>query len=300
METSLIGKTFVVTGATSGIGLAAAEILVRAGADVIGVGRSLERCRDAEWWLRSLRSDVDIDYIVADLSLQREVHHLAEQVQSRLEMQGKTCLDGLINNAATFSYWFTLTADGVELQWAVNHLAPFLLTCRLLPLLQKARAARVVTVSSDSHYGARLHWDDPQLRRRYNGLTAYGTTKLANILFTLELNRRLGAGSSVRAFAADPGLVKTDIGFKGTPPIAGWVWKWRRSGGIEPEEAARGICFLASEPSIQDAADLYWKHSQPKRASRRAVDSAAAQRLWELSAQMVGFDLLEVENAAVG
>jgi NAD(P)-dependent dehydrogenase (short-subunit alcohol dehydrogenase family) len=157
METSLIGKTFVVTGATSGIGLAAAEALVRAGADVIGVGRSFERCRDTEWWLRSLRSDVDIDYIVADLSLQREVHHLADQVQSRLEMQGKTSLDGLINNAATFSYWFTLTADGVELQWAVNHLAPFLLTSRLLPLLQKAPAARVVTISSDSHYGARLN-----------------------------------------------------------------------------------------------------------------------------------------------
>jgi retinol dehydrogenase 12 len=299
METNLAGKTYVVTGATSGIGLATAERLVRAGADVIGVGRSFERCRDAEWWLRSIRSDVDVDYLTGDLSLQRDVRRLAVEVRNRLEMQAKIGLDGLINNAATFSYWFTLTMDGVELQWAVNHLAPFLLTNELLPALKQAPSARVVTVSSDSHYGARLNWEDLQQRRRYNGLNAYGTTKLANILFTLELNRLLKAESNVRAFAADPGLVKTDIGFKGTPPIAGWVWKWRRSGGIDPQEAASGIAFLATEPAIHDADDLYWKHGQPKHASRRALDASAAHRLWEVSAQMCGLAVMEVEDAAV-
>jgi NAD(P)-dependent dehydrogenase (short-subunit alcohol dehydrogenase family) len=299
METNLVGKTFVVTGATSGIGLATAETLVRSGADVIGVGRSLERCQDSEWWLRSIRPDGEVDYITADLSLQREVHQLADQVRSRLVMQGKTSLDGLINNAATFSYWFTLTADGVELQWAVNHLAPFLLTNEMLPALQQAPSARVVTVSSASHYGARLNWEDLQQRRHYNGLKVYGTTKLANILFTLELNRRLKADTNVRAFAADPGLVKTNIGFKGTPAIAGWVWKWRRSGGIDPLEAANGIAFLVTEPSIHDADDLYWKHGQPKRASRRALDANVACRLWEVSAQMCGLVVMEVEDAAV-
>jgi NAD(P)-dependent dehydrogenase (short-subunit alcohol dehydrogenase family) len=298
METNLSGKTFVVTGATSGIGLATAETLIGAGADVIGIGRSCERCRDMEWRLRSIRPDVEVDYIAADLSVQSEVGSAAEQVRTRLAIQEKNGLDGLINNAATFSYWFTLTADGIELQWAVNHLAPFLLTHELLPQLKNVPAGRVVTVSSDSHYGARLNWNDLQLRRRYNGLAAYGNTKLANVLFTLELNRRLGPDSTVRAFAADPGLVKTDIGFKGTPKIAGWVWKWRRSGGIEPQESARGIAFLVSEPSIQDAGEIYWKHCQPKRASRRALDIASARRLWQVSAQMCGLSITEVENAA--
>jgi NAD(P)-dependent dehydrogenase (short-subunit alcohol dehydrogenase family) len=296
METKLAGKTFVVTGATSGIGLATAEALVRSGAHVLGVGRSVERCRDMEWWLRSIRSDVEVDYIPADLSLQREVLDLAGQIYSRLQVQGKSGLDGLINNAATFAYWYTLTADGIELQWAVNHLAPFLLTHQLLPLLQLAPAGRIVTVSSDSHYGARLNWTDLQLRRSYNGLRAYGNTKLANILFTQEMNRRLGASSHVRAFAADPGLVKTDIGFKGTPAIAGVIWKWRRSGGIEPEQAARGIAYLATEPALQEALELYWKHGQPKRASRKALDPVSARRLWDVSAQMCGLDVEEVQH----
>lgn len=297
MQTNLKDKTFVITGATSGIGLATAETLAEAGADVIGIGRSPERCRDAEWRLRSISPDIEVDYIAADLSLQGEVRRAAADVRRRLEMQEKDHLDGLVNNAATFSYWFTQTAEGVELQWAVNHLAAFLLTRELLPLLEAAPAARVVTVSSDSHYGARLNWNDVQLRRRYNGLSAYGNTKLANILFTLALRQRLGAASSVRAFAADPGLVKTDIGFKGTPPLAGWVWKWRRSGGIEPRQAAEGIAFLATDPSIHDSEELYWKHGQPKRASRRAVDAAAAQRLWEISARLCGVTAAEVEHA---
>ena len=132
--------------------------------------------------------------------------------------------------------------------------------------------ARVVTVSSDSHYGARLDWDDPQLRRHYNGLRAYGNTKLADVLFTLELNRRLGQGSSVHAFAVDPGLVKTDIGMKGTPSLVSWVWKVRRSGGTAADVPARCIVYMLAEPSVQDSSQVYWKDSLPKRASRAATD----------------------------
>ena len=149
----------------------------------------------------------------------------------------------------------------------------------------------MVNISSDSHYSARLDWNDLQLRRHYNGLLAYGNTKLANILFTHEFNRRLGPQSLVRAFAADPGLVQTDIGLKGTPSIARWVWKIRRSGGISSEEAAKGVVFLLTEPSIQNAPDLYWKQCRPKKASRNAVDGAAAARLWALSEQMCGIQV---------
>lgn len=291
---SLVGKTFVVTGATSGIGLAAAEMMATRGAWVLGIGRSAERCREAERRLRGLNPQSPALYHVADLSLQSQVREAASWVRQMLAGQQLTALDGLINNAGTFTYWLTLTAEGFETQWAVNYLAAFLLTHELLPLLNAAPQARVVTVSSDSHFGLRLNWSDIQLRRHYNSLRAYGQTKLAAVLFSLELNRRLGPDAHLRAFAADPGLVKTDIGMKGNPALVRWVWERRRSGGISPQESARGVVFLACDPGIQQSQAVYWKHGAPKAASRYALDLDSAARLWALSEQMCG---IQTENA---
>jgi len=288
MENSLAGKTVVVTGATSGIGLATADLLAGKGADVIGVGRSPERCREAESRLRMAHPEGRVVYYVADLSLQSQVRLVAAQIREVIGSNGAGGLNGLVNNAGTFTYRLTLTPEGFEMQWAVNHLAGFLLTHELLPLLQAAEVARVVTVSSMSHYLGRIHWDDVQLRRHYNGLRAYRQSKLANVLFTLELNRRMGAQSKLRAFAADPGLVNTDIGGKGNPGFVGRVWRWRAASGISPEESARGIVYLVSEPSIQNAPEIYWKHGAPKRPGRHALDEASARRLWELSEEMCG------------
>jgi retinol dehydrogenase-12 len=288
MVSSLRGKVIVVTGATSGIGLAAAEELTRQGAEVIGVGRSVQRCQAAEQRLRALSSAGRATYCVADLTQQGEVRRLAETVREMAAAAGRPALDGLVNNAGAFTYWLALTSEGFETQWAVNHLAPFLLTLELLPLLEAAPSARIVTVTSGSHRHTSLNWADIQLRRRYSGLRAYNQTKLANVLFTVELNRRLGSGSHVRAFAADPGLVQTDIGLKGTPGMVQWIWERRRAGGISPAEAARGIVFLLSEPSIQDSRQAYWKHGRSLPPSRQALDTAAAQRLWAISEQMCG------------
>jgi len=288
MVSSLGGKVIVVTGATSGIGMAAAEELTRQGAEVIGVGRSAQRCQAAEQRLRDLNPVGRATYCVADLTRQGEVRKLAETVRGMATAAGRPALDGLVNNAGAFTYWLALTCEGFETQWAVNHLAPFLLTLELLPLLEAAPSARIVTVSSGSHRHTNLNWADIQFRRRYSGLRAYNQTKLANVLFTVELNRRLGSGSHVRAFAADPGLVKTDIGCKGTPGLVQWIWERRRAGGISPAEAARGIVFLLSEPSIQDSRQAYWKHGRSTSPSRQALDAAAAQRLWAVSAQMCG------------
>jgi NAD(P)-dependent dehydrogenase (short-subunit alcohol dehydrogenase family) len=287
MDTTLAGKTYVISGATSGIGLAMAEQLAAQGAALIGIGRSPERCRATERRLRSACPGVEIDYLVADLSLQSEVRKAAAGVREVLERRGTAALDGLVNNAGTFTYWLALTREGFETQWAVNHLAAFLLTHELLPLLEAAPAARVVTVSSGSHYTARMQWDDIQLRRSYNGLRAYEQTKLANVLFTAELNRRLRVqGSRVRAYAADPGLVKTDIGLKGTPAVVRWVWSLRRSGGITAEESARGIVYLLTQPAVGEAAGIYWKHGAPKAPSKRGLEVDSARRLWEMSENM--------------
>ncbi len=288
MATSIMGKTIVVTGATSGIGLATATALNGMGAHVIGIGRSPQRCRETERRLNAAHPAGGAVVCEADLTLQSEVRRVAGEIRMLLASRGRPGLDGLVNNAGTFTYWLNLTAEGFETQWAVNHLAPFLLTLELLPLLQAAATARIVTVSSESHAHTRLNWSDIQLRWHYNGLQAYKQTKLANVLFTAELNRRLGPGSTVRAFAADPGLVQTDIGYKGTPGIVQWVWSRRRAMGISPEEAAKGIVHLLGEVSVQRSPEVYWRHGRPRRADPAGLDPVDGQRLWALSAQMCG------------
>jgi NAD(P)-dependent dehydrogenase (short-subunit alcohol dehydrogenase family) len=283
-----VDKTVVVTGATSGIGLAAAENLARAGIAVIGIGRSEERCRAAEEQLRGLHPALEPRYLKADLSLQSEVRAVGEKIRGLLERGGRQSLDGLLNNAGGFSFGRRTTSEGFEWTWALNHLAPFLLTQLLLPPLQAASAARVVTVSSGSHYGARMHWEDLPLRRFYFGWTAYGQSKLANVLFTLELNRRLGAQSAVQAFAADPGLVNTGIGTKGTPRFLGWAWKQWSAHGLSPEATAKGIVRVLLEPDVSRADGIYWKHGKPVAPNPAALDEGFARRLWDISERMCG------------
>lgn len=294
MDSSLPRKTFVVTGATSGIGLAVTQQLLQHSHSVIGVARSLERCAAQEAALQAYCSTgARVCMLTADLSLQSEILRLVPEIASVLSGWQAPCLDVLINNAGAVPFWQTFTAEGFDLQWALNHLAPFLLTLELLPLLKQAPAGRVVTVSSGSHYGSKLKWEDIQLRRHYNALRAYSQTKLANVLFTVELDRRLRKDSRVRAFAADPGLVNTEIGLKSNSFLARWAWDIRRRGGITPAESARGIVFLATEPSIQEANDLYWKHGKPKPADPNGLNVEAASHLWKLSARMCGLDTLE-------
>jgi NAD(P)-dependent dehydrogenase (short-subunit alcohol dehydrogenase family) len=281
-------KAIVVTGATSGIGLAAAEQLARAGVALIGIGRSEERCRAAEQRLRALHPSAKVNYLTADLSLQSEVRAAAEKVREVLTGMGTPQLNGLLNNAGGFSLGRKITAEGFELSWALNYLAPFLLTHELLPLLRAVPWGRVVTVSSGSHYGAHMNWNDLQLRRFYNGWQAYGQSKLATVLFTLELNRRLGPQSTVQAFAADPGLVNTGIGGKGTPAFVGWAWKLWSAHGLTPDESAEGIVYLLIDPNARPENGIYWKHGKPVDPDPAALDLESARRLWKISEQMCG------------
>ena len=280
-------KTYVITGATSGIGLAIMEGLAELGHDLIGIGRSPERCEDQNERLIELFPASKINYLVADLSNQIDIREVVNEIDEVLSFWGNDGLDGLINNAGTFTFWQTLTEEGFETQWAVNHLAPFLLTNLLLPLLEKKADARVITISSGSHYNAKLNWSDLQGMGRYNPLKAYKHTKLANVLFTVELNRRLGPGSTIRAFAADPGLVNTEIGAKAHSRIAKQIWVRRRKKGIPAAQSAAGIICLLDE-DLENRSAQYWKHGKAKNPNPFALNKDHGWRLWEISAKMTG------------
>jgi NAD(P)-dependent dehydrogenase (short-subunit alcohol dehydrogenase family) len=283
-------RLFVVTGGTSGIGLAVIRQLIARGHTVIGVGRSEARCGAVTRQLAGSHPVGRLAFAVADLSTQLNVRGLAKDIERRLDAWGEAGLDGMVNNAGTFTFWQTLTPEGFETQWAVNHLAPFLLTNLLLPRLQAKPESRVVTVSSGSHYGARLDWADIQRMRHYNPLKVYKQTKLANILFTMELRRRQGEASGVRAFAADPGLVDTDMGMKVNSRLARWVWSIRRRSGLPAEQAASGIVRLLLDPDVLESSQIYWKDGRPRPPDPAGLDEDAAYRLWELSAQMCGLE----------
>jgi NAD(P)-dependent dehydrogenase (short-subunit alcohol dehydrogenase family) len=282
---ALAGKTAVITGATSGIGLASAKLFALHGARVIGIGRDVDRCRQAEESIKALCPDAKLSYLMADLSALSQVRRLAKDIRAELLRAGSGCLDVLVNNAGTYSQNKVLTEDGIEKTFAVNHLAPFLLTNSLLPELRQSTAGRVITISSDSHYNmtidpAAIH--DPNF---YLGILAYGQSKLANVLFTLEFNRR-NIGSTVHAYAVDPGLVRTEIAFKGQPAFSRFIWKIRRSAGVETDVPAGTVLYLSCEPSVQNTRENYWFDRKPKRCSREASDTVMAVKLWNTSMRL--------------
>lgn len=280
-------KTIIITGATSGIGLALARQLLTQGCNVIGIGRSTERCQQAQRALSNVNPHTHLTYLLADLSLQVQIHKLAGQIKQQLASWQIAYLDGLVNNAATLPFHQTITMEGYDTQWAVNYLSGFLLTNLLLPYMDCAPAARIVSVSSASHYHTRMHWHDLQLFHSYNPLRAYKHTKLAQVLFIHELNRHLQDFPNIKAFAADPGLVNTDIGLKGNSSFMDWIWKLRRKGGVSPDKAAEGIAFLLLDMGVQNSDQIYWRDSHPQTPNPRALNLKDCQRLWQISSRMV-------------
>lgn len=282
------GRTILITGATSGIGLAAAEDLAARGWQILGVGRSPERCRQADAAIRSSCPEARLAWFCADLATQAEVRRLGSETCAWLAA-AELPLDVLLNCAATVRSWYTATPDGYEMQFAVNHLAGYLLARLLQPQLAASPLARVLTVSSASHKGVRIRWGDIMNRRRYSCLRAYQQSKLCNVLFTRELNRR-SAGTPVRAIAIDPGLVRTDIGSKWTGGLVARFWRQRSRHGISAWQAAAGIVWLCRQaPDWQPAGD-YYHNCEPAATSRTARDPDAAIRLWELSARLCGLE----------
>jgi NAD(P)-dependent dehydrogenase (short-subunit alcohol dehydrogenase family) len=171
------------------------------------------------------------------------------------------------------------TEDGIETTFAVNHLAPFLLTNLLLPRLSQVPNSRVITISSDSHFHTRFIPERAKNPSFYFGLTAYKVSKLSNILFSLEFNR-LQKGNPPHAFAVDPGLVNTEIGMKRTGGLARLVWRSRKNLGVPPSIPAKTILYLANNPQLNHSTDIYWHLCQPKQPDPAALDLKMARRLW--------------------
>ena len=272
----LSGKTVLVTGGTAGIGRETALGLARRGAQVVIVGRNAEKARQVCDELRAATGPGQVDFLLADFSKLAEVRTLAAEFLSRFGT-----LNVLINNVGLINLQREVSADGFELTFAVNHLAPFLLTRLLLPALEKGAPARIVNVSSDAHRSARLDFGNLQLEQGYSSFGAYGRSKLMNILFTRELARRV-ASKRITANALHPGMVASDFmkkpGFLGTAGNA-----FMSVFGISPEKGARTSLYLAASPEVEGKSGRYFARSKESTPSRQAQDDEAARRLWELS-----------------
>jgi NAD(P)-dependent dehydrogenase (short-subunit alcohol dehydrogenase family) len=273
------GRVCVVTGATSGIGRATAAALARQGAQLVLVSRDRGRGETAAAGLAAAGGPAP-RLEVADLASMAQVRALADRLGA-LER-----IDVLINNAGLMAGQRRVTADGFDEVFAVNHLAPFLLTGLLLGKLTASGPARVVTVTSGAHTAARLDLDDLQLEQGWESWRAYANSKLANVLFTRELARRL-AGGTVTANCAHPGLVRTRFGRETRQPMRTAI-TLARPFMLSPQRGARTVVYLAASPEVATATGGYYVKSQRREPSPAARDAAAARRLWQLSEELTG------------
>jgi len=276
----MTGRTVVVTGGTAGIGKATALGLAAMGAHVAITSRDRQRCQAAASEIRAAGGG-QVDVFVADLSAQSEVRRLAGDLLQRLPR-----IDVLINNAG--GYWNTrhVTADGLEHTFALNHLAPFLLTSLLLERLKQSAPARVVTVSSNMQALGRIDFSDLQGERSYSGARAYNQSKLANVLFTYELARRLPA-ASVTANALHPGVTRTAFGAEDPAAIQRLFMPFMRPLMKTPARGAATSIYLASAPGLEQVSGRYFASSKPRKSAERSYDETAAGRLWKVSADLI-------------
>lgn len=274
-------KICLITGATNGIGRAATTALAQKGATVIVVGRDEERCQETVSQVKTQTGNPHVDYLLADLSVQAQVRGLAEDFRSRYER-----LDVLVNNAAMINFRRQLSADGIEMNFALNHLSYFLLTNLLLDTLKAGAPARVINVSSNSHRRKQLDFGDLELKRGYWAGTAYGRSKLCNLYFTYELARRL-VGTGVTVNAMHPGFVRTNMAANN-----GWLVRFFlpfvHRNSLTPEQGADTIVYLASSPEVEGLSGKYFVRRREVASDPVSHDESAAKQLWQVSEEMTG------------
>jgi NAD(P)-dependent dehydrogenase (short-subunit alcohol dehydrogenase family) len=274
------GKTVLVTGANQGIGKATAIALAAKGAHVVLVARNAEKGAAALAEVQAAGGG-GAELIVADLSSQEQVRRAAAELKSRHQR-----LDVLVNNAGVYVPERHTTVDGLEETFGLNHLGYFLLTRELLDVLQATAGARIVNVSSEAHRGAKMRWDDLQFEKTpYRGFKAYGQSKLANVLFTYELARRL-EGTGVTANCLHPGVIGSGFGQTYGSALSILV-KIARPFMLTPEEGARTSVYLASSPEVAGVTGKYFSKCKPVKSNAVSYDVQSQQKLWSLSEQLV-------------
>jgi NAD(P)-dependent dehydrogenase (short-subunit alcohol dehydrogenase family) len=267
----------LVTGATAGIGLATARGIAQQGATVVIVGRSPERSRAAVDQIREQTGNPRVDFLLADLSLQRDIRQLVEEFRERYAR-----LHVLVNNVGGMFLNGQVSAEGIEMTFALNHLGYYLLTRLLCPILKANAPARIVNVASVAHVGARLDFENLQL----GGWNGYKRSKLANLLFTCELARRLD-GSGITVNALHPGLVASDFGMNNRGLFC-WIKPFVDWFAVSNERGAETSVYLACSSAVAGVTGAYFAGCRPQRSSPASHDRASAARLWEISATMTG------------
>jgi NAD(P)-dependent dehydrogenase (short-subunit alcohol dehydrogenase family) len=278
------GKVCVITGANSGIGYETALALAKKRAELLIISKDEQKVGRTVENLKKETKNNRIDGLCIDLSVQREIREGAKKILSQ-----KPVIDVLINNAGTWYSNLTYTEENIEMQFAVNHLAYFYLTHLLLPAVAKSSDPRIINVGSDSHFSGKLHFNDINLIKKYHGLRAYSQSKLGNLFFTYEFDRRKPL-DKICINCLQPGLVKTNIGLKHTVALHGLAWKLRRLRGVSPAEGAETSIYLASSDEVKGVSGKYWEKCRIKKSSKRSYVREDAQRLWLLSERLCDID----------
>ena len=294
-EPTTRGKVVVVTGASSGLGLQTAKQLASHGAEIVMIVRDQTRGEQARTQIAQLATGKPPVLMLADLSVQADIHRAAAELSDRYDR-----VDVLINNAGNAFNRRQQSADGLELTWATNHLAPFLLTSLLLPLLTAAPAGRIVNLTTEV-YSHKLDLHNLQGERKYSWMGAYRTSKLATILFTTELARRIET-TGVTAISVSPGPTRTNFGGGGPAGLMGLVFSvLKRTPLLKPaDQAAASIVWAATAPELQATPGAVYLRRKRLTLKGAATDPALAATLWEISEQQTGTNPVLSTSAAVG
>lgn len=277
-------KEIVITGGNAGIGYATARELARLGHRITMTVRSEEKGQRAVERIMEEDESADVSFVVTDLSNFGSIRSAAAEIQDRCSH-----IDVLIQNAGTFHSVRKENDAGIELTFMVNHVAPFYLTHLLLPELTRSSDSRIINVNSDSHFQTSFDADNLNLERKYHGLRAYGRSKLANILFTYEFERR-NPYKQITIYGVHPGLVNTDIGAKNTAFFHRLFWNLHSRTGKTPAEGADTSIFLATENLKNLTSGAYWDKRQMKRSSRDSYNTEYARILWEKTMKLSGLE----------
>ncbi|HME54442.1 MAG TPA: SDR family oxidoreductase [Candidatus Lokiarchaeia archaeon] len=271
------GKIVLITGATSGIGNATAIELARQGATLILTTRDDARGAATKEEITQLTGNANIEVLHCDLASFTSIRAFTEEFKEKHDH-----LDVLINNAGTWDFKRRESADGIENIFAVNFLAPFLMTNLLLDLLQASAPARIINITSGLHSGT-IHFEDIEFKRKFSGFKAYSQSKLALILFTRILAKKL-EGTGVVVNCVHPGLNRTDLG-RDSGRVTRWMFQHM---GQDPQKGAETAVYLASDPAADTVTSEYFVKKQVKKSSKTSYDMAIAQKLWEVAAKYVG------------